>query len=452
MTFGSSLNRYSGGSNHRTNGRRVRRSMKVMKLFSFRFSVVPAVLLAVLPRPLPLTAQSVTIPAGVQLRIQIDHRYRVHAGEHLEGHLIAPVDLIDHVVLPVNTRIAGTILGMRPAPDQSRARALLGGQFTPPAVPSVRFESLRLPSGATLPIQTAATERDATVVTMSSGKRPGIRAQARSIIEARKRQAIETLHHPNVGDRLAKWVYAQLPWSPPTIWTGTEFDAELTAPLTIPGPQPAPLPTATLHGTPTGLVSALLLTPLDSATDHHGTPVTAVLTQPLLTPDGRQVFFPQGTKMTGIVTVVRPARWFARNGQLRFTFRNIEGQHSAPSVIHGQLAAAETSPGANIKLTEEGTAQSSSGPGKYLAPLALGVMATSAFDGDATSNPVHSGVDSNGFGFAARILVMSSANAVLLHTFAVYAVSKSIYFRWIARGREVDFPKNTRLRILLNPR
>ena len=94
-----------------------------------------------------------------------------------------------------------------------------------------------------------------------------------------------------------------------------------------------------------------------------------------------------------------------------------------------------------MKVSEEGTARSSSGPGKYLAPMALGVMAASAFDGDATSNPVHSGVDSNGFGFAARVLVMTSANATLLHTFAVFAVSKSIYYRWIRAVTRLSSPK-----------
>jgi hypothetical protein len=202
---------------------------------------------------------------------------------------------------------------------------------------------------------------------------------------------------------------------------------------------------------PTGIIEARLLTPLSSATDRHGADVTAVLTRPLLTPDGKQVLFPEGAKMTGLITLARPARWFARNGQLRFTFRSIE-RGGARTVIHGQLAAAETRPGANVKLSEEGAARSSSGPGKYLAPMALGVMATSAFDGDATSNPLHSGVDSNGFGFAARVLVMASANATLLHTFAVFAVSKSIYYRWIARGHQIEFPKDTRIQILLNPR
>lgn len=287
---------------------------------------------------------------------------------------------------------------------------------------------------------------------MSTGKKSSLRAQARDLLKAQKQQALETLHHPRLGDRIEKLLYAQLPWSPRTIWTGTEYDAELTAPVTIPGPQPAPLPEATLDGTPTGIVEARLLTPLNSATDRRGTPVVAVLTQPLLTPDGKQVLFPDGVRMTGLVTVSRPARWFGRNGQMRFTFRSIAREDAGPTIIHGQLAAAEAAPGTHAKLDEEGTAKSSSGSEKYLAPLALSVLATSAFDGDATSNPVHSGVDSNGFGFAARVAVMSSANAVLLHTFAVYAASKSIYYRWIARGHEIDFPKDTRVQILLNAR
>lgn len=423
-----------------------------MKLTDLNALFLAALVLAAGLVTPPLAAQSATIPAGVPLRVQIDHRYRVHAGAHIQGHLIDPVDLIDHEVLPVNTRISGTILGMRRDPQRSRGRALLDGQFTAPAVPAVRFDAITLPDGATLPIQTEVTERDATVVTMSTGKKPGLRAQAYAIMEARKREAIDALHHPNPGDRIEKWIYAQLPWSPPTIWTDTEFDAELTTPIAIPGPQPTPLPEAKLQGTPVGMVDARLLTPMNSVVDRRGAPVTAVLTRPLLTPDGKQVLFPEGAKMTGLVTIARPARWLARNGQLRFTFRSIEREDAAPSVIHGQLAAAEAGSNTRVKINEEGTAQSSSGPGKYLAPMALGVLATSAFDGDATSNPVHSGVDSNGFGFAARVLVMSSANAVLLRTFAVYAVSKSIYFRWIARGHEIDFPKDTRVRIQLNPR
>ncbi len=430
----------------------VRQSMELMKVSILKVPLLPFLFLAAGLATFPLAAQSITIPAGVPLRVQIDHRYRVHSGARIEGHLIAPVNVIDHVVLPVNTRVSGTLLGMQRDLKQSRVRALLDGQFAPPETAAVRFDSLHLPGGATLPIQTVTTQRDAVVVTMSASKKSGLRAQARDLLKAQKQQALETLRHPRLGDRIEKLFYAQLPWSPPTIWTGTEYDAELTAPIAIPGPQPAPLPEATLNGIPTGVVEARLLTPLNSATDHKSTPVVAVLTQPLLTPDGKQILFPEGARMTGLITVCRPARWFGRNGQMRFTFRSIAREDAAPTVIHGLLAAAEAAPGAHAKLSEEGTAKSSSGPEKYLAPMALSVLAMSAFDGDATSNPVHSGVDSNGFGFAARVAVMSSANAALLHSFAVYAASKSIYFRWIARGHEIEFPKDTRIQILLNAR
>ena len=429
-----------------------------MKVFILKALLLSALFFAASLAPLSLvsqSSQSVTIRAGVPLRVQIDHHYRVRAGTRIEGHLIAPVDSIDHGVLPVNTRVTGTILGMQHDPQQSRVRALLNGQFTAPAVPAVRFDSLRLPSGATLPIHTSVTERDAAVVTMSTSKKKkksGLRARAHSMIQAKTQGILDTIRHPNSGDRIRKLIYSQLPWSPPTIWSGTEYDAELTAPLTIPGSQPAPLPDATLHGAPTGTINARLLSPLNSATDHRGTPVVAILTRPLLTPDGKQVIFPEGARMTGIVAVARRARWFGRNGELRFTFRSIERKNAAPTVIHGQLAAAESAPGAHVKINQEGGAKSSSGPGKYLAPMALGAMTASALDTDATSNPMHSGSATNSFGFAARAAVMVTANAILLHVLDVYALSTSVYNRWIARGHEVNFPKDTRIQILLNQR
>ena len=57
------------------------------------------------------------------------------------------------------------------------------------------------------------------------------------------------------------------------------------------------------------------------------------------------------------------------------------------------------------------------------------------------------------FSAAARsALPLASANAAVGRGFAYFALSKSIYYRWIARGREVQFPKDTQIEILLNNR
>ena len=406
---------------------------------------------AAFPGALSLAAQTATIPAGVPLRIEVDHRYRVHAGTTIQGHLIAPVFSVDHQVLPVNTRVSGTILGNHRAPEPSRVHEIVDGEFVPPTVADIRFQTLRLPDGTTLSIETSVVQRDADVVKMTaSKKRPGLRQQASEQIENRKREILDTIHHPNLGDRLEKWIYAQLPWSPPTIWTGTQYDAQLTRPLVIAGTPPTPLPQAEVQGTPTGVVDARLTTGLDSATDRHGAPVTAVLTRPLLTPDGKQLLFPEGTEMQGIVTLVQKARWFGRNGRLRFTFRSI-GSSETATAVHGQMAAAEAGSGEHLKINEEGTAAASSGPGKYLAPMFLGVMVTRTYSDDA-AKPGNNAVVSNTFGFVARIAAAAAANPAVGRGFAYFALSKSIYYRWIARGHEIQFPKDTRLEIQLNER
>jgi hypothetical protein len=94
-----------------------------------------------------ISAQVVKVPAGVPLRIEIDNRYPMKVGTRLEGHLIAPVYLVDHQVLPVNTHVSGAIVATHPVSKGTRTDALLNGDFTPLAIPEVRFDHLTLPSG-----------------------------------------------------------------------------------------------------------------------------------------------------------------------------------------------------------------------------------------------------------------------------------------------------------------
>jgi hypothetical protein len=196
---------------------------------------------------------------------------------------------------------------------------------------------------------------------------------------------------------------------------------------------------------------------LGSATVKQGASVNAVLTKPLLDPTQKEVVLPEGTHLTGSVLQAKPARWFARNGKLRFAFRSIElpagsEQQVMEHTVHGLMTAAEAAPGQDVSVDSEGGAKAGSGKNKYLAPLALGVLAASSMDGDEASDVFKNGVVSNGFGLVARVVTMAASNRGLAQGFAYFALSKSIYKRWIAKGHEVSFPKDTRLEIELSER
>jgi hypothetical protein len=51
-----------------------------------------------------------------------------------------------------------------------------------------------------------------------------------------------------------------------------------------------------------------------------------------------------------------------------------------------------------------------------------------------------------------RTYEIQVTNADVGRGFAYFALSKSIYYRWIARGHELRFPKDTQIEILLNER
>ncbi len=358
-------------------------------------------------------AQVATIPAGVPLRVEIDHRYPMKVGERLEGHLIAPVYLIDHQVLPVNTPVSGLIVATHHVDKGARTNALLNGDFTPLATPEVQFDHLTLPNGDIAEIATHAVQRDASVVRMRSpGKRPSIKDQVTEQIKQRKQDALDTVTKPGKADRVRRFLYAQLPYHPQVIWSGTQYDAELTQPLPIPQQNaPMPLPLQPLgDGPPTGLIEARLTQDLGSATVKQGASVNAVLTKPLLDPTQKEVVLPEGTHLTGSILQAKPARWFARNGKLRFTFRSIElpagsEQQAMEHTVHGLMTAAEAGPGQGVSVDSEGGAKAGSDKNKYLAPLVLGVLAASSMDGDEASDVFKNGVVSNGFGWSLALLL-----------------------------------------------
>jgi hypothetical protein len=293
----------------------------------------------------------------------------------------------------------------------------------------------------------------------SLGKRSSIKEQVREQIKQRKQDALDTVTKPGKADRFRRFVYGQLPYHPQEIWGGTQYDAELVQPLTLSqADAPPSLPMQPLENrTPTGTIEARLTEDLNSATTKQGSAIDAILTKPLLDGTREQVVLPEGTHLSGLVVQAKPARWFARNGNLRFTFRRIDlppgsEQQVAEHAVHGLMSAAEGTEGQNISVDSEGGAKAGADKNKYLAPLALGILAAASMDGDEESDVLKNGAVSSGFGLLARIVTMAATNRSVAEGFAYYALTRSIYKRWIAKGHEISFPKDTRLEIKLSER
>jgi hypothetical protein len=109
------------------------------------------------------------------------------------------------------------------------------------------------------------------------------------------------------------------------------------SPLDFGKAEPAPNVVAQLGGEvpPESVVKVSLMTPLDSATDHVGSPVRGGVTT-LFSSDHRLIL-PAGARLEGSVTRVAPARRLHRNSHLRFTFRRIEVSTGAPRQIEASL-------------------------------------------------------------------------------------------------------------------
>lgn len=424
----------------------------------------------------PASAQQVTVPAGVPLRVQIDQRYPVNIGTKVEGHLMAPVFLVDHEVLPVNTRVSGSVIATHPLKGGERADALLNGDFTPLVTPELQFDQITLPDGTVEAISTRVTQRDGAVVRMkSSKKKPSLTQQAEDAVRQREHDTLDQIAKPGKSDRLLRILYSQLPYHPQRIWPGTQYDADLTAPLNIPQTNILkPLPVLPIsENSLVGVIEARLTQDLSSATAKQDETVDAVLTKPLLDATRQYVLLPEGTHLEGVVLQAKPARRFARNGKLRFTFRRVdlpqapimnaprqtpELESQQPNTtsatdhpIHGRMITSETNRKQNVEIDSEGGAKATGGPNKYIAPLVLGLLAASSGEGDS-DNVVKNGVVGNGFGLMARIVTMASANKSVSMGFAYYSLAKSVYKRWIARGSELTFPKDTRIQIELSER
>ncbi len=423
------------------------------------------------------------VPAGVPLRVELDKSYRMRVGTPIEGHLTEPIYLIDHVAIPADSKVYGTITGKHAVNRQVRTAAMFNGDLTPLRNADVTFNDLETPDGRHFSIDTDATERTSKLVRMIQGDQvtemPTRRTFGQRIAAAfhwTKRQTAAGIGTPHKWDKAKQALYAQIPVHPQELWAGTEYDAELKQPLELEGQAaPAPVEVADLNELKlTGDMEVRLVDGVDSSSATAGMPVEAVLTQPLFSNEGsnsadsvettpraidpavhatslehRKLLLPEGTHLIGTVVQAKPASMFGHNGSLRLTFNKAQLPEGDVRTVHGRVIAAESVRNDRVQIDEEGQIRAN-GANKFLAPITLGALA--AVSDSTGAGLIREAMTTNGLDLLARVIGTASSNGGLISGFAYYEVGKVVFDTWIARGHEVVFEKNTRLEIELAQR
>ena len=152
------------------------------------------------------------VPAGVPLRVELDKSYPMQVGTRIEGHLTEPVYLIDHVAIPADSKVYGTITGKHSVSRQVRTAAMFNGDLTPLKNADVTFSELETPDGRHFNIDTDTTERTAKVVRMAAPEQAPRRSLGQRIAAAFRWTKRETGSRHSA--RRTSWTRQSRPFMP----------------------------------------------------------------------------------------------------------------------------------------------------------------------------------------------------------------------------------------------
>ena len=420
-------------------------------------------------RSLPQASNSIplTVSAGTPLKVALDQEVRIQkVGQAVHGKIVEPVYCFDKIVVPAGSEVTGKVAGIDGVSKMKRTAAAMNGNFSPYRQVHVEFDELVMADGRHVPLHTVVSPASQGVlqfIPASAKQSTGVTAEAkhaasRKISEVRqeaRRQwdtAMQQLHAPGKMHRLKRLGVAELPYHPQYMDAGTSFNADLQTPLDF-GTEPLKAETLSAIGNPPpsgSVVHALLVTPLNSATAKKGEPVEAVISQPLVV--SNLLFLPQGSHIKGTVLEVRPARRLNRNGRLRIVFHQVVPPDGIEQRVEASLEGVEVAKGENLSLDAEGGAQVTTPRTRYLTTAIAVALAASSMspDHDARFHGGDGGGDpgagaangASGFGFLGTIVGALAHSRVVASGFGVYGAAMSVYSHFLARGRDVVYPKD----------
>ena len=392
---------------------------------------------------------AVVLPAGTPLPVTIHQNLPMKVGTPIRAELIYAVYDHDKPVLPVGTVVVGSVVSL--SPDHTRRiHARLRADFTPFHIPVVRFTSIMLPDGSTAPLTTGTATNGAPVYRLVAPppRTGGFVSRQFGALKQGVSDRAAVITGPEKGDRFKQFLYSQLPYHPERIEKNTSWTLETAGDLDLPGQQPVavaraapPLPDAAAQ---TWTLQAYLENGISSANSKAGEAIRATVAEPILDADGH-VVVPQGSVLTGAVTQARPARSFARAGELRFSFRQLTFPGGEPQSVQVAMTGADGAGG--LEMNSEGEVKPKP-QDKLVVPLILLALASRPLDQDggvARHGLRKDALASNSLGMIGFIVGTAAQQANLAAGIGFYGTAISIYERVLRKGKEVSFAKDTRV-------
>ena len=445
----------------------------------------------------------IRVPAGTPIKVALDSEVRVKTvGQAIHAKTIDAVYGFDKLLIPAGTEANGKIVAIDSVTKKARTLAAINADLSPPRNVEVRFDELVMADGRRVAINTIAapapdgilqfvspTEKPAentdqqkndqqkndqqplgqTKATASQGKTgETVSDDLNEAGQEVKRQAKLQWNRLNNQIRalgkvhsLKRMALAQSPVRPQYIAAGTSFDADLLQPLDFGTEELGPEALTSIGAPPPSgsVVHARLVTALNSSTTKKGEAVEALTTQPLIVSD--HLILPVGSVIQGSVIQVQPARRLGRNGQLRILFHQVTPPDGVEQKVQASLEGVAVAKGEHLKLDAEGGAQVTTPRTRYLTTgiaLALGVTGTSG-DRDAGAPGQSLGEagkagarGASGFRLIGAVLTIAVHSRVVSGGFGMYGAATSVYYHFLARGRDVVYPKDMAMIIGLGTR
>jgi hypothetical protein len=418
------------------------------------------------------------VPVGRTLRVALDRTVTVKdLGQPVSGTLVDDVYAYDRIVLAAGSHVVGHINQIDPVSRGNRIRGMLSGNFSPSRHVALRFDTVLVADGRSIPVRTDVTgaaeglrrqlvQGDAAAppsgIVGDSTQKVG---EAVSAAKAQARDALAQIEGPDKMERLKTAMVSRLPYHPQYLRKGTVYTAELQAPVSFGRVTPMPRAAAGTSPAPDSVLTARLVTALDSSKTPRGTTVEAVLTQPVFSA-AHELILPEGTTLEGEVTFAKPARRWHRNGQLRFLVERVQPPAEDSAPLLGSLYAVDASQSDRVALDDEGGAQVTNSKTRFVAP-ALAILALQGSrghdhhkdnDGDPYDlgtgpAPVKGNFGSQGlggfFGFGLAGVALSLISRPVGLAFAAVGAIRITYGNIVGKGRELSFPANTAIQIRL---